>query len=114
MQHNLSNIALTLLTVPDIRNIFREELSAYFGSNYVPYIQSETDQLLNVDEAAAFLGLKKETLYGKVRRREIPVNKQGNRLYFSKTELTEWVKGGRKLTTQELDVKASTFRRYKK
>ncbi|WP_161891165.1 helix-turn-helix domain-containing protein [Pontibacter russatus] len=114
MHHNLSNIALTLLTIPDIRNILREELSAYFGSNSSFYPQSENDQLLNIDEAAAFLGLKKETLYGKVRRREVPVNKQGNRLYFSKAELTEWVKGGRKLTTQELDVKASSFRRLKK
>ena len=66
----------------------------------------EGDQILTVQEAAKFLDIAIPTIYSKASRQEIPVNKRGNRLYFSKQELTEWIKGGRKKTIAELEVEA--------
>lgn len=55
-----------------------------------------TEQFLTIQEAAEFLNLSVPTIYGKVHRRELPVMKQGNRLYFSNMELTEYIKEGRR------------------
>lgn len=45
------------------------------------------DELLTVEQAAKLLKLSVATLYSKVCRNEIPVNKQGKRLYFYRVEL---------------------------
>lgn len=58
--------------------------------------------LLTIRQAAEFLNLSVPTLYTKVSRREIPVNKRGKRLYFSKAELSGWIKSGRKKTQEEI------------
>lgn len=52
----------------------------------------DSGDIIDIDEAAAFLGLQRPTLYTKVSKRQIPFMKQGKRLYFSKTDLTEWIK----------------------
>lgn len=67
------------------------------------------DKLLSVAEAANLLDLSVPTIYGYVQRQEIPVNKRGKRLYFSKQELTEWVKAGRKKTVSEIEAEAESF-----
>ncbi|RZL07324.1 MAG: DNA-binding protein [Pedobacter sp.] len=64
--------------------------------------QPPRDDLLTIKQAAEFLSLSVPTLYTKVSRKEIPVNKPGKRLYFSTVELSEWVRSGRKKTTEEI------------
>ncbi len=75
------------------------------ASNY----PAETDELLTISQAAKFLNLSTPTIYGKVSRKEIPVNKQGKRLYFYKSELAEWIKAGRKKTLSEINQEADQF-----
>lgn len=64
--------------------------------------QPEKDQLLNVKEAAKFLELSVPTMYGYVQKKQIPVMKRHKRLYFSKQELMEWIREGRKKTVSEI------------
>lgn len=71
--------------------------------------QPETDQLLTVPQAAEFLSLSIPTVYGLVSRAELPVNKRGKRLYFSKQELTDWIKQGRKKTLSETATEAEAY-----
>jgi len=68
-----------------------------------------SEQLLTIKQAAELLSLSVPTIYGLVAKQEIPVSKKGKRLYFSKQELTEWIKAGRKLTITEIDSQALTF-----
>ena len=63
----------------------------------------EQDQLLSIKQAAEFLKLSVPTLYSLVSKSQIPVNKRSKRLYFSKQELTAWIKAGRKSTTSEIE-----------
>ena len=70
---------------------------------------SEADQILTIEEAAAFARLSKATLYGLVSRSEIPSMKKGKRLYFSKQELTEWIKAGRKKTVSEIAAETDSY-----
>ena len=73
--------------------------------------QPDTEQLLNVKEAAAFLNLTPYTLYGMVSRGEIPVNKKGKKLMFLRSELIGWVKSGRKKTSSEIEAEAVNYLR---
>ena len=68
--------------------------------------ETKQDELLTISEAAKFLKLSIPTIYGKVSRQEIPVNKQGKRLYFYKAELADWIKQGRKKTITEIRQEA--------
>ncbi|EHQ26553.1 helix-turn-helix domain-containing protein [Mucilaginibacter paludis] len=62
----------------------------------------EQEELMPITKAAEFLDLAVPTVYSKVCRKEIPVNKRGKRLYFYRSELTEWIKSGRKKTADEI------------
>lgn len=67
------------------------------------------NDLLVIKDAAKFLNLSVPTLYGKVRRREIPYMKQGNRLYFSKMELIDYIKSGKVLSDKEIVDQTDNF-----
>ena len=67
------------------------------------------EQLLTVQEAAKFLNLTVPTIYSKVSKRELPVMKRGKRLYFSSTELMDYIKEGRKKSNEEIEAEAETY-----
>lgn len=67
------------------------------------------DQLLTVEETAKFLNLSIPTIYSKVSKGELPVMKRSKRLYFSQTELTEYLKKGRRKTNIELEKDAEAY-----
>jgi excisionase family DNA binding protein len=62
----------------------------------------QEDELLNIEEAAAFLKVSVAAIYTKVSRKEIPVSKPGRRLYFNKSELKEWIRQSKRKTIKEL------------
>jgi hypothetical protein len=76
--------------------------------------QNEPDQLLTIKQAGELLKLSVATLYGYVHRAEIPVCKKQKRLYFSKQELTSWIKNGRKKTNAEISEQADTYIKNRK
>lgn len=67
-----------------------------------PNQTEDPNKLLNLEEASVFLSLAKPTIYALVSRKEIPFMKKGKRLYFTKSELFEYVKEGRKRTIDEI------------
>ena len=69
----------------------------------------QPEQLLTVQEAAQFLNLTVPTIYSKVSKGELPVMKRSKRLYFSSTELMEYLKEGRKKSNAEIDKEAETY-----
>lgn len=68
-----------------------------------------SDKLLTVNEAAEFLTLAVPTIYTMVHKGELPVMKRSKRLYFSRVELTEYLKAGRKKTNSEIEGEAEEF-----
>lgn len=69
----------------------------------------QPEQLLTVQEAAQFLNLTVPTIYSKVSKGELPVMKRSKRLYFSSTELMEYIKEGRKKSTAEIEQEAEAY-----
>lgn len=71
------------------------------------------DQFLTIQQAAELLSLTGPTLYSKVSKAELPVMKRGKRLYFSRIELLEYLKAGRKKTNAEIEAEAETYLKRK-
>ena len=63
--------------------------------------RSDSDEIGMMDLAMRITGLAKQTIYGKCSKREIPHMKQGKFLYFSKNELLQWIRNGKKSTREE-------------
>jgi excisionase family DNA binding protein len=71
--------------------------------------KDKQDDLLVIKEAAKFLNLSVPTLYSKVSKKEMPYMKQGKRLYFSKSELVDYIKSGKVLSDREIEEQANNF-----
>ena len=52
------------------------------------------DKVMTLDEACQFIGKARSTMYSLTSENRIPYRKCGNRLYFFKNELLEWIKNG--------------------
>ena len=52
------------------------------------------DRWLSVDEIAAYLGIKRDTVYRWISERNLPGHKIGRLWKFRKEEIDEWVKSG--------------------
>jgi len=52
------------------------------------------DRWLSVDEIAAYLGIKRDTVYRWISERNMPGHKIGRLWKFRKEEIDEWVKSG--------------------
>lgn len=76
--------------------------------------QSETDELLTVQDTAKFLSLSVSTVYALISKGELPVMKRSKRCYFSKVELINYLKQGRKKTIAETEKEASQYLKIKK
>lgn len=54
----------------------------------------QENQMMTLDEACRFIGKKRSTMYTLTSERRIPFRKRGNKLYFFKKELLEWIQSG--------------------
>jgi excisionase family DNA binding protein len=61
------------------------------------------EQPINVQGAANFTGFDEQTIYRLARCKEVPCHKRGNRLYFYKSELNNWIKDGNSQINKEAE-----------
>lgn len=68
--------------------------------------EESNNELLTIDQASDYTSLAKQTIYGMVSERKIPFIKRAGskRLYFSKSELQDWLMAGRKRTMKPESV----------
>ena len=105
----MENVVFTQLSIPEVRQLFRQELETYFSTKTPNPTQQATDQLLTIAQVAEFLSLSVPTVYGLVSRSVIPCMKKGKRLYFSKDEISDWIKTGKKKTISEMAADVDSF-----
>lgn len=72
------------------------------------------DELLTIQQASELLNLSVATIYSKVSKNELPVMKRSKRLYFSRTELIEYLKAGKRKTSAEIEAEADAYLSNKK
>jgi excisionase family DNA binding protein len=71
-------------------------------SSIIHGTQESPEEILNLDKACSFLNLSRAAIYTMTCRKSIPYIKRGKRLYFKRSDLIEWLNGGRKKTMQEI------------
>lgn len=76
-------------------------------------MENNNKTFIGIDEAAAYLGVKKTSLYNKCYRKQIPHYKpNGGKIYFRTDELDRWIAAGRVATDSEIKTKANNFSLY--
>ncbi|MGI4727590.1 MAG: helix-turn-helix domain-containing protein [Janthinobacterium lividum] len=78
------------------------------SSNSINAVKPD-DELLTIDQASDLLNLAKPTIYSLSASSKIPVIKKGKRLYFSRKELLDWLKSGRRKTIDEIENEAADY-----
>ena len=104
----MEEIMITHMTIDELKAMLRVEMQAALAA-IPPVAGTPQEDLLTSNGACKLLNLAQSTLYKLVHLRAIPCMKRGNKLYFSKKMLIEWVARGRKSTKEELDAQAQAF-----
>lgn len=91
----------------DLRLSIIESLISDLLRNSGDHQLESSDELLTVQQTAELLNLAPQTVYGLVSNRAIPHMKKGNRLYFLKTDIDEWLSQGRRKTVKEMSENVS-------
>lgn len=100
------DITVTNLTIDDISKAIRNELRSYFEQKEE---KEREDEIGGIEMALELTGLAKPTIYGLVSERKIPHSKRGKKLYFSRKELLDWLKEGKRKTQDEIAEEAVNF-----
>ena len=64
---------------------------------------------IKIDEVSKLISYKKQTIYEYCRCNKIPHHKKNNRLFFFKSEITDWIKEGKQKTVTEIEADTDTF-----
>lgn len=103
---------ITFETLPKAVNSLQEtvnNIERLLLENSKQTTKEPSDELLTVQDAAKFLRLSVPTIYTLISKGELPVMKRSKRCYFSKVELINYVKQGRKRTLAEIESEADTY-----
>lgn len=65
--------------------------------------------VLDINETAELTGYSVKYLRLLISRREIPHYRRGNRLYFNRDEIEDWMMGERIPTKEEMNIKAMGY-----
>ena len=111
-----SDTRLIDVTLEELQQLIEHTVQTCLNSSLPKEQPTDIDELLTIEEAAKFLSLAKSTLYGLTANGKLPFMKRSKRLYFSKSELMEYLKAGRTKGLKELDQEAEEYlsNNYKK
>jgi hypothetical protein len=91
----MNSIILNGLEVADflreIREIVHEEVQTHMASK-----ETQDDEWMDLEQAAAFLKKAKQTVYGYTAKSLIPNYRRGGKLYFKKSDLEAWLLQGKR------------------
>ena len=94
----------------ELSDVVKQAISKALSEVQFPeQTQQEPDQLLTVEQCAEFLKLSKATIYGLISKGELPVMKRSKRCYFSRLELVQYLKEGKRKSNSETKSEAESY-----
>ena len=77
--------------------------------------EDNTDQWMNIEQLRAYHPDRpaRSTIYDWIYQNRIPVHKDGKKLRFLKSEIDQWLSGGKIKTREELEVQAYNHIKHK-
>ncbi len=98
----MSNVIL--ITTEQLKFIIKDSVREALCEQKPVNTSSEVSELMNATDAAKFVGIAKQTLYGYTSRRLIPFIKRGAKtVLFKRADLQSWLDEGRKSTIAEIN-----------
>lgn len=101
-------VTITQITPHELELLIENSINKVLSSQSKES-KPETDELLTVQDAAKFLSLSVPTVYGLIHKGTIPFMKRSKRCYFSKVELINYLKQGRRKTNDEINSEAESY-----
>ena len=108
MPHNLEGMEFFIELKKDIEET-KSLLKSLIESQHQNIKVEYGEQVLNVDECAAFLSLSKATIYSKISKGDLPTIKKAKRCYFLKSDLIEYLKKDRVSTNDKIKDEIDQF-----
>lgn len=71
--------------------------------------QPEIETPLNIQEVSILIKKTVPTIYGYCQKNEIPFSKKGNRLYFFKSKIIDWLKESEVKTIAEIETDVNVY-----
>ena len=103
---DMENIILTPVAVPELVNLIACAVEARL--NRVEHQEPLPDRI-SLHEATLITGSSKSQIYKQTMNGDIPFQKFGKRLVFSRKELTEWVESRTISTPSAVDLMADSL-----
>jgi|SRR5690606_9739912 len=98
----MEQVLITNISKKELVDIIEQTVKGVIGSTKTQSTNIR-ERPIGVSKAAQILLLSIPSIYRKSKNLEIPHFKKGNRLYFYESELEAWLRGGQKLTKEQLD-----------
>ncbi|MCZ4245840.1 helix-turn-helix domain-containing protein [Pedobacter punctiformis] len=105
----MNELMLTSIKKEELSALIENSVRKVLSENPASTNENPSPDFLTIDEASKFLNLAKATVYTLTSAGKIPVIKKGKRLYFTKQELMNWLKKGRKKTIEEIEEEAASY-----
>ena len=105
----MEKIILTTFTIEEMRNMMMGCIDEALSKINQRLSEDAVDKMMTVEEASVFLNLAPQTIYSFTAKRLIPFSKRSKRLYFSKKELIDWIKEGKRKTRTEIEQEAENY-----
>jgi excisionase family DNA binding protein len=103
------DILLTSIRLDELNTFIENSLRKVLIEFLPTSPPQKTQDLLSITEASKVLNLALPTIYGLVSTANIPNMKKGKKLYFSRHELEDWIKSGRRKTIEEKKDEANNI-----
>lgn len=92
----MENVFLTSLTTPEVRQLFKEELSKFFAEHQPAASSIEVNDQFTIAELADYLKCTKNTIQVYKRRGIFPYYQTGRTVFFKKSEVDKALAVGTK------------------
>lgn len=102
-------ITITQITPLELEFLIENSINKVLSFQKKSQAIEQPDQLFSIQEASDFLSLSVPTIYSKVSKGELPVMKRSKRLYFSRLELIDYLKKGKRKSNLEIQEEANQY-----
>ena len=104
-----NEMILTQLSAADLQQLLRDTLEEFFEQKQLLTTADDADEIIDITEAARLIKKSPTTIYSWTSNgTDFPYMKRGNRLYFSKKAILQWIADGKCKTHTEIAAEAST------
>lgn len=100
---------LTSLNEQEFKDLIKFAVREVLHEEFQQFQTPAPNTPLGIKEVASLLGQEISTIYEKTSKKLIPHFKKGNRLYFDRAELWEWIRKGKVKTQVDIGGEAATY-----